>query len=62
MEWDDDSTITIAEFKTALQNREEQKAAAKARQEEKQGNSAGFPATSNENKSGSPTAAADFKF
>ena len=63
MEWDDESTITIAEFKTALQNREAQKAAAKARQEEKQnGSSAGFPAAGSENKSGSPTAAADFKF
>lgn len=63
MDWDDESTITIAEFKTALQNREAQKAAAKARQEEKQsGNSAGFPAAGSENKSGSPTAAADFKF
>ena len=63
MDWDDESTITIAEFKTALQNREAQKAAAKARQEEKQNsNSAGFPAAGSENKSGSPTAAADFKF
>ena len=63
MDWDDESTITIAEFKTALQNREAQKAAAKARQEEKQnGSSAGFPAAGSENKSGSPTAAADFKF
>ena len=54
---------TLDEFKTALQNRETQKAAAKARQEEKQNNtSAGFPTIDNENKSGSPTAAADFKF
>lgn len=63
MDWDDESTITLDEFKTALQNREAQKAAAKARQEEKQNStSAGFPTIDNENKSGSPTAAADFKF
>lgn len=63
MEWDDESTITIAEFKEALQNRENQKAEAKARQEERQNqNNTGFPASGSENKTASPTAVADFKF
>lgn len=63
MEWDDESTITVAEFKEALQRRETQKAEAKARQEERQNkNSAGFPAAGSENKSASPTADSDFRF
>ena len=63
MEWDDDSTITIAEFKDCLARRETQKAEAKARQEARQSkDSAGFPAAGSENKSASPTADADFKF
>lgn len=63
MEWDDDSTITIAEFKDCLARREIQKAEAKARQEARQSkDSAGFPAAGSENKSASPTADADFKF
>lgn len=63
MEWDDESTITLAEFKECMQNRELQKAEAKARQEARQNqNNAGFPAAGSENKTTSPTAAADFKF
>lgn len=63
MEWDDESTITIAEFKECMQNRETQKAEAKARQEKRnENNSAGFPASGSENKSDSPTAMDDFKF
>lgn len=63
MEWDDESTITLAEFKKCMQDRETQKAEAKARQEARQNqNSAGFPTAGSENKTTSPTAAADFKF
>lgn len=63
MEWDDESTITLAEFKKCMQDRETQKAEAKARQEARQNqNGAGFPTAGSENKTTSPTAAADFKF
>lgn len=63
MEWNDESTITLAEFKKALENRETQKAEAKARFEKRnENNSAGFPAAGSENKTASPTAAVDFKF
>ena len=63
MEWNDESTITIAEFKDCLARRETQKAEAKARQEARQSkDSAGFPAAGSENKTSSPTAADDFKF
>lgn len=62
MEWDDESTITVAEFKECLANREVQKAEAKARQEERQAkDAAGFPPAETA-KSASPTNTADFKF
>ena len=63
MEWDDESTITLAEFKECMQNREIQKAEAKARQEKRQSqNNAGFPATGSENKTASSSSIADFQF
>ena len=72
MDWDDESTITLAEFKEALQNRETQKAEAKARQEARQNqNSSGFPSSSKDDDLpfGTPgseakttTSADDFKF
>ena len=65
-EWDDESTLTIAEFKQLLEQREEQKALAKQRAEEYQANkngSSGFPAAASEVKgNASPTAVTDFKF
>ena len=70
-EFDDDSTITLAEFKQGLANREQQKAEAKARQEARNASSAGksgFPATTDADlqdpapTSSSPTAASNFKF
>lgn len=51
-EWDDESTLTIAEFKELLSAREEEKAAAKLRAEEYQASksgSAGFPSSGSEN-------------
>lgn len=62
-EWNDESTITIADFKTLLEEREQVKAAAKARAEERN-NVSSFPAvtTASDTKSGSPTSAMDFKF
>ena len=68
MEWDDESTITLAEFKECMQNREIQKAEAKARQEARQNqNSAGFPSNKDDDlpfgkPNSSPTSATDFKF
>lgn len=70
-EFDDDSTITLAEFKQGLANREQQKAEAKARQEARNASpvgKSGFPATTNADLSfgapttSSPTAASNFKF
>lgn len=65
-EWDDESTMTIAEFKQLLDAREEQKAAAKARAEAYQNSksgSTGFPAAGSEAPTNaSPTAAANYKF
>jgi hypothetical protein len=61
-EWNDESTITIADFKTLLKEREQTKAAAKARAEERN-NTSNFPtATTSDTKSGSPTSAMNFKF
>lgn len=62
-EWNDESTITIADFKTLLEEREQVKAAAKARAEERN-NASSFPAatTTSSAKSGSPTSAMNFKF
>lgn len=68
--WDDESTITVAEFKQGLANREQQKAEAKSRMESRNTSPAGqvgFPASSvatmvNENPTTSPTAAMNFKF
>ena len=75
--WDDESTITVAEFKQGLQNREQQKAEAKARAEARNNSSAGqsgFPASANMSVDNdppfaggtttvpSPTAASNFKF
>ena len=70
-EFDDDSTITLAEFKQGLANREQQKAEAKARQEARNTSAtgkSGFPATTDADlpfgapTSSSPTAASNFKF
>lgn len=70
-EFDDDSTITLAEFKQGLANREQQKAEAKARQEARNASTtgkSGFPATTDADlsfaapTSSSPTAASNFKF
>lgn len=71
-EFDDDSTITLAEFKQGLANREQQKAEAKARQEARNVSPAGqsgFPTTANDTPPfaggtivNSPTAASNFKF
>ncbi len=70
-EFDDDSTITLAEFKQGLANREQQKAEAKARQEARNTSFAGkssFPATTDADlpfgapTTSSPTAASNFKF
>lgn len=70
-EFDDDSTITLAEFKQGLANREQQKAEAKARQEARNASPAGksgFPTTTDADlpfgapTTSSPTAASNFKF
>lgn len=70
-EFDDDSTITLAEFKQGLANREQQKAEAKARQEARNASTtgkSGFPATTDSDlpfgppTTSSPTAASNFKF
>ena len=70
-EFDDDSTITLAEFKQGLANREQQKAEAKARQEVRNASPAGksgFSATTDADlpfgapTTSSPTAASNFKF
>lgn len=71
-EFDDDSTITLAEFKQGLTNREQQKAEAKARQEARNASPAGqsgFPTTANDTPPfaggtivNSPTAASNYKF
>lgn len=65
-EWDDDSTITVAEFKNLINEREEVKAEAKRRAEERNNSAAGksgFPAAGSESsKNASPTSAMDFKF
>lgn len=68
-EFNDDSTMTMAEFKQGLENREQQKAEAKARQEARNNaasGQSGFP-TSNDNSFtggpvNSPTVASNFKF
>ena len=63
-EWNDDSTITITEFKELLDQREEVKAAAKKRAEEAQSGkmgSAGFPSNDSPTNA-SPTSVANFKF
>jgi hypothetical protein len=69
-EFDDESTITVAEVKQGLANREQQKAEAKARQEARNNSNAGqsgFPAAASNDApfaptSSSPTAASNFKF
>lgn len=72
-EWDDESTMTVAEFKTLFDAREVQKAEAKKRAEERQSGksgSAGFPPSGSELPFGdsklagnaSPTSAMNFKF
>lgn len=69
-EFNDESTMTLAEMKQGLENREQQKAEAKARQEARNETStgrSGFPTTSNTTSSfsgaaNSPTAASNFKF
>ena len=64
--WNDESTMTIDEFKKLLDAREEQKAEAKAFAESRNNSTtgkSGFPAVgSEENKTSSPTSAANFKF
>lgn len=75
--WDDESTITVAEFKQGLQNREQQKAEAKARAEARNTSSvgqSGFPASATKSidndvpfaggtvTASSPTAVSNFKF
>lgn len=65
-EWDDESTLTVAEFKQLLEQREETKAAAKKRAEDYQASrngSTGFPASGSEVQgNASPTSAMNFKF
>ena len=64
-EWNDESTITIDDFKQLLADREEVKAEAKRRAEERNANAAGsgFPVSGNETqKNASPTSAMNFKF
>lgn len=64
-EWDDESTLTISEFKQLLDQREETKAAAKQRAEEYQNNKggSGFPLTGSDTPANaSPTSAVNFKF
>lgn len=63
-EWNDESTITIEDFKKLLDDREQVKAEAKRRAEERNNNStAGFPLNGSESpKTASPTSAMNFKF
>ena len=71
-EFNDESTITLAEMKQGLENREQQKAEAKARQEARNNSAAGqsgFPSNNNNGTelpwtapATSPTAASNFKF
>lgn len=68
-EFDDDSTITLAEFKQGLANREQQKAEAKTRQEARNNNNgntsafdAPFAGGTTSAPTSSPTAASNFKF
>ena len=74
-EFNDESTITLTEMKQGLENREQQKAEAKARQEARNNSASGqsgFPSNSNQSSNGqdlpwtapasSPTAASNFKF
>lgn len=71
-EFNDESTMTLAEFKQGLENREQQKAEAKARQEARNNSTvgkSGFPATTDADLpfngstiSASPTAVSNFKF
>jgi hypothetical protein len=65
-EWNDEATITAAEFQNLLADREQVKAEAKRRAEERNNSasgSAGFPSSGNEApKNSSPTAAMNFKF
>ena len=64
-EWDDESTLTIDEFKKLLEQREETKAAAKKRAEEfaasRNNGKSAFP-SNNDSGNSSPTAPANFKF
>lgn len=66
-EWDDESTLTIDEFKKLLEQREETKAAAKERAEKYQASRNGgnrnsaFP-SNNDTSNASPTAPTNFKF
>lgn len=64
-EWNDESTLTIDDFKQLLADREEVKAEAKRRAEERNNSAAGaaFPsAGSDAPKNASPTSAMNFKF
>lgn len=65
-EWNDEATITAAEFQNLLADREQVKAEAKRRAEERNNSasgSAGFPSSGSEApKNSSPTAAMNFKF
>ncbi len=64
-EWDDESTLTIKDFKQLLADREEVKAEAKRRAEERDNSAAGaaFPSADNDApKNPSPTSAMNFKF
>ena len=64
-EWDDESTLTINDFKQLLADREEVKAEAKRRAEERNNSAAGaaFPSADNDApKNPSPTSAMNFKF
>jgi len=65
--WDDESTITVAEFKQGLANREQQKAEAKARADAKNNqnnafNNADLPFAGGTTTPTSPTSATNFKF
>lgn len=65
-EWNDEATITAAEFQNLLADREQVKAEAKRRAEERNNSAsgnAGFPSSGSEApKNSSPTAAMNFKF
>lgn len=64
-EWNDESTLTIKDFKQLLADREEVKAEAKRRAEERNSSAAGaaFPSADNDApKNPSPTSAMNFKF